>query len=164
VRPLWWPDGAETELSRIDDAFLLGDGLLVAPVVESGVTHRRVLLPAGRWHSFWDDDAVFEGGVEVTAGTPLERIPVYVRAGTALPLDDDGELSLHVWPPAPGATGGGVLYRDAGDGDGPFRVDRYELEWENERLALRSSTQGAYQPPEGPPRVVTHGEPEVELG
>jgi alpha-glucosidase len=162
VRPLWWPDATEPELGRVDDAFLLGESLLVAPVLESGLTHRRVLLPAGRWHSFWDDDEVFEGGVEVVAATPLERIPLYVRAGTVLPLEDEGRLDLHVWPPPPAGTGGGVLYRDAGDGDGPSRVDRYALEWEGDTLVLRSSADGAYQAHEGPPRVVTHGGPDVE--
>ena len=162
VRPLWWPEATDAALARVDDAFLLGDALLVAPVVESGATHRRVLLPPGRWHSFWDDDEIFDEGVEVTASTPLERIPVYVRAGSVLPLEDDGHLTLHVWAPPPGGTGAGVLYRDEGDGDGPFRVDRFALEWEGESVVMRSSVEGAYQPAEGEPAVVPHGVPNVE--
>ena len=96
MRPLWWPgpdtDGeADTVPASItdgaldaDDAFLLGHALLVAPVTEPGARHRAVPLPPGRWASVWGDDRA-EG---VAAEAPLERIPVLVRAGSVVPLDD----------------------------------------------------------------------------
>ena len=47
ARPLFWPDGADPALWDVDDAFLLGDHLLVAPVIAEGATERTVRLPAG---------------------------------------------------------------------------------------------------------------------
>lgn len=49
VRPLWWSSPRDPAALRADDAFLLGDSLLVAPVVEEGATERDVYLPRGRW-------------------------------------------------------------------------------------------------------------------
>ena len=84
LRPLAldWPDlpGA----TRCEDQFVLGHDLLVAPLVRPG-TQRAVLLPPGRWYDFWDGTA-HVGPATITALAPLERIPVYVRAGAVLPV------------------------------------------------------------------------------
>jgi alpha-glucosidase (family GH31 glycosyl hydrolase) len=61
------------------DAYMLGDELLVAPVVEMGATSRRVVLPAGRWHDVWDPARIFEGPREVTVDAPIGRPPVFSR-------------------------------------------------------------------------------------
>ncbi len=91
VRPLVWPlpdTVGDRDLWDVDDAFLLGDALLVAPVTEAGATARSVTLPPGRWSSWWAADTG-----SATAGTaglaaPIDRMPVLVRAGAILPLDD----------------------------------------------------------------------------
>ncbi len=62
--------------------YLLGDELLVAPVVEPDVTARDVYLPAGAWIDLWTGEAR-AGGRVVRCDAPLERIPVHVRAGAA---------------------------------------------------------------------------------
>ena len=49
VRPLWWIAPNDTDALTVDDEFLLGDDLLVAPVVQQGATSRDIYLPAGRW-------------------------------------------------------------------------------------------------------------------
>jgi hypothetical protein len=114
---LAYPDdpGAYAE----DDSFLLGDALLVAPVVEPGVTERRVRLPdhPGGWYDFWTGAAVAGGGT-VTAAAPLGRAPVFVAAGTILPLgpersEETGDLVLRVYPGPDGARL--FLYDDDGD-------------------------------------------------
>lgn len=65
--------------------FLLGDSLLVAPVVERGARTRRTYLPAGVWEDLWTGERHAGGGwVEVDA--PLERIPLLQRAGSVIPL------------------------------------------------------------------------------
>lgn len=49
IRPLWWVDPLNDVSQTVDDEFLVGDDLLVAPVVHKGVTSRHVYLPPGRW-------------------------------------------------------------------------------------------------------------------
>ncbi len=66
-----------------DDVYLLGENLLVAPVVERGVTRRLVSLPAGLWYSFFDG-TMYQGTVEVDA--PLEKLPLFVREGGIVPM------------------------------------------------------------------------------
>ncbi|HTZ10535.1 MAG TPA: TIM-barrel domain-containing protein [Acidimicrobiales bacterium] len=93
VRPVWWPQPGTAPVrfpeAGEDDAFLLGEALLVLPVTLPGARHRaRPLLP-GRWPSLWapGDGDGDEAGVDRVAA-PLERMPVLVRAGSVLPLDD----------------------------------------------------------------------------
>ncbi|MCY1337128.1 Sulfoquinovosidase [compost metagenome] len=84
VRPLWlhYP-GDPASLTDAPRSFLLGEQLLVAPVLEPGVTRLEVALPAGRWVHLWSQRvyAVRAGGhVEVAA--PLGRPPVFYPAGS----------------------------------------------------------------------------------
>src|SRR5690606_37356746 len=63
--------------------YYFGDDLLVSPVVEPDVMTWTVALPTGEWRDFWTD-AVYTGGQPVTVTAPLDRIPVFVRAGSNL--------------------------------------------------------------------------------
>lgn len=149
VRPLFWPDAREPDLWDVRDAFFLGEALLVAPVLEAGARAREVTLPAGLWYELSSGRA-HRGPTRVRLEAPLERIPVLVRAGSVLPLEEmpqDGgrsaALHLHAYPPD-GAPGGGKLYSDAGDGYGPGRVDRFGLRREGAGLRLSWTDEGTY--------------------
>jgi alpha-glucosidase len=116
VRPVWWQHARDRTLRGCEDAFLLGDALLVAPVLAAGVRRRRVRIPRGRWHDPATGE-LFDGPREVEVDAPLSRVPVLVRAGVALPVAGaDGGTELEVWAPAPGRHGSGLLIPDAGDG------------------------------------------------
>jgi alpha-glucosidase len=123
IRPLFWPDGIDPALWEVDDAFLLGDALLVAPVLEPQAERRDVILPAGRWYNVWDD-RVIEGPGKATLETALDRIPLLARGGSVIPMLEGGILTLHLYAPSQEA-GGGMLYSDEGDGYGPWRLDRF---------------------------------------
>lgn len=82
-RPMFWADPADVRLHDADDQFLVGDDLLVAPILEAGVERRTVVLPPGRWtrcgapaEAGWDAS---DGPIELEAplGRPieLERVP-----------------------------------------------------------------------------------------
>lgn len=115
VRPLWWHHFADRELRDCDDAFLLGDALLVAPVLRPGVRRRRVRLPPGSWYDTATGDR-HAGGRTVTLDAPLERVPVLARAGAAVPVaSGDGGTALEVWAPPPGGSGSGLLIREPED-------------------------------------------------
>ena len=120
VRPLAWEDPGDPLLRDVDDAFLLGESLLVAPILTEGARERVVRLPRGRWYER-RSGTLFDGGGEEFVHAPLGKTPVFVRAGAVLPIEErrgDGstQIVLEAHPPAPGETGGGRLVTDAGDG------------------------------------------------
>jgi alpha-glucosidase (family GH31 glycosyl hydrolase) len=119
MRALWlhFPDDAAA-VARADE-YMWGKSLLVAPVVEKGATTRAVYLPRGAWHDFWTGERI-EGGRETSRPVDLETMPLYVRAGSILPLGpvkqyvaekSDQPLSITVYP---GADASFLLYEDDG--------------------------------------------------
>ncbi len=120
VRPLFMADPADPELRSIDDSFLLGDNLLIAPVLDVGATKRKVYLPHGRWYDFWTEQ-VYDGGQQIQVDAPLETLPLFVRAGAVIPLwplrqfvgqAPVDELRLKAFS----GDGEVTLYEDAGEG------------------------------------------------
>ena len=94
-RPLVFDHQDDATVLDLDDEYLLGRDLLVAPVMEPGMTARQVYLPSGGWVD-WYDDTLLTGGRFVIASTPMDRIPLYARAGSVVPM----------WPEAPESTSG----------------------------------------------------------
>ncbi|MFF9062338.1 glycoside hydrolase family 31 protein [Streptomyces sp. NPDC014882] len=125
VRPLWWGAPEDRALRDCEDAFLLGDCLLVAPVLDPGADRRAVRLPRGLWYDTATGER-YTGPGQVLVDAPLGRIPVFARAGAVMPVrGEDGGLELEVWAPALGGTGGGLVVRDAGDGWNEPEIERY---------------------------------------
>ncbi len=82
VRPLYLNFPDEKEVYDISDEFLFGDNLLVAPVLDSGKTTRKVYLPKGEWASIYDGSKLGSGWHEADA--PIGRTPVFVRDGSII--------------------------------------------------------------------------------
>jgi alpha-glucosidase len=122
LRPLFWAYPDDTATYSMDDEFLCGDTLLVAPVTRPGVEHRHVYLPAGSWLHFWTGARV-DGPAHILAHAPLGQPPIYVRANTALPLwpemnhvgQQKADPLTYVLYPREG-RGSAIFYEDAGDG------------------------------------------------
>jgi alpha-glucosidase len=118
-RPLLWEFPDEPACADVEDQLMLGPALLVAPVLERGARERDVLLPPGRWLA-WDDDAAFVGPRRVRVAAPLERLPLFLRAGalvpTRSPVQHAGQRPAepHVLQLAPGADGAAAWYEDDG--------------------------------------------------
>ncbi|MDX2937683.1 glycoside hydrolase family 31 protein [Streptomyces ipomoeae] len=147
VRPVWWSRPEDRVLRDCEDAFLLGDCLLVAPVLDPGTDRRAVQLPRGRWYDVVTEKA-YEGPGQVLLEAPLSRIPVLARAGAVLPVRGaDGGLELEVWAPARGRTGRGLVVPDAGDGWDEPEVERYTASWEVSRVVVvRDGDEGPVEP------------------
>lgn len=80
LRPIWY-DAPEVEsLYAVFDEFMLGGDLLVAPVLDQGVSARDVLLPPGRWLDAWTGDEYDHGLIE-SHPSPCPGVPIFVRAG-----------------------------------------------------------------------------------
>ncbi len=156
VRALWLHYPGDPNAVACPDQYLWGRNILVAPVVEKGATSRKVYLPQGTWYDFWTREKI-EGGREVMRPVDLETMPLYVRAGTVLPLGPvkqhtsetaDQPLSISIYP---GADASFLLYEDDGRS---FRYRRgewmgAELHWADTRrvLTLRLAPRSRMLPP-----------------
>jgi alpha-D-xyloside xylohydrolase len=149
-RPLVMDSPADAETWTIDDQWIVGAGLLVAPVV-AGQTNRSVYLPHGAWYDFWTG-ARYEGGRRIDVSPPLERIPLYVRSGTLLPLahvtlhtDDarSGELTVRAYGASDAAL---TLYED--DGAHPAALTEVALSWNAGKRAGALRREGRVRRPE----------------
>ena len=127
---------------------MLGDSLLIAPVLEEGQKRRSVYLPAGRWSSLWDEQIYFgPGKVEIECG--LENIPVLVRQGSLLPMEEDNRLVIHLYAPEPDQCAQYRLYSDAGDGspipgENEFRLDQFKVNHNGDGLEIGWQNEGSY--------------------
>ncbi|MET8956285.1 glycoside hydrolase family 31 protein [Streptomyces sp. NPDC004393] len=153
VRPLWWGAPEDRALRDCEDAFLLGDSLLVAPVLDPGAERRTVLLPRGRWYDTATEEA-YQGPGPVVVDVCEARIPVFARAGAVLPVrGEDGGLELEVWAPARGRSGGGLVVPDPGDGWDEPEAERYVTRWKGRRVVVRRDGREGRTEPAYPVRV-----------
>lgn len=111
---------AQPQLAQIDDQAMLGEALMLCPILTPGAASRRILLPPGAWHDFWSRSS-WQGPAEIDYPAPLDRLPLLVRGGSLLPFGPAlqcipdthrfDELELHLWPPYPLE---GAVYDDDG--------------------------------------------------
>jgi alpha-glucosidase len=113
MRPLIFDHPAEARTGWDETEFFFGDDLLVAPILWEGARSRRLYLPRGTWYDF-RTGAMLRGDTSITVPAPLAEIPIFARAGSAIPtrqvVQYTGEapvdpLTFLVFPPAPGTTG-----------------------------------------------------------
>jgi alpha-D-xyloside xylohydrolase len=119
MRALFMDFPNDIKAATLTDEYMFGPALLVAPVVEQGATTREVYLPAGTdWYNYWTNEKL-HGGQIVTVKAPIDTIPLFVRAGSILPLGAPVE-STHAKQAIakvkvyPGADGEFTLYNDDG--------------------------------------------------
>jgi alpha-glucosidase len=155
VRPISWLDSSNQALWQVDDMYLLGDKLLVAPVFEPGADSRSVTLPRGGWYHYWDDENYPEPGV-VEISTPLNQIPFFVREGSVLPMQESDLLTLHIYFSHHNDIVVSHHYQDAGDGYGVSRLDTFVLRCNGNHLSLEWQKDGNYPLP-GKIKLVIHG-------
>jgi len=94
-RPMVFDYQDDPTVRDLDDQYLFGPDLLVAPVLQPGQTARQVYLPEGVWYD-WHSGERHDGQAFLHVPTPMERIPVFARGGSVIPL----------WPEAPDSTAG----------------------------------------------------------
>lgn len=86
MRALWMDFPRDPKVAAIGNEYMFGPDFLVAPVTRQGQTRKRVYLPAGTdWYDYWTN-ARLAGGQTITVDAPIDRIPLFVRAGSILPL------------------------------------------------------------------------------
>ena len=150
LRGLFLDFGDDPQVADISDEYMFGPALLIAPVTEQGATSRSVYLPAGAdWYNFWTNEKV-HGGQRVTIAAPIDTIPVFVRAGSILPLgspiesteDKQTIATLRVYP---GSDGDALLYTDDGHTyayeKGAFSVTKMHWNDTTQKLSFEGAAQ-----------------------
>lgn len=166
VRPLWLHHG-DVPKGRGQDQFLVGDTLLVAPVMRAAQSKRELWLPAGSWIDF-DTGEVLAGGRSVVRDAPLGTTPLFVRAGVPLFLAEPGRnaedtlrapLALEVSAPPHEVARTGRLFLDDGErADGARFVLDVEVKDIGGRLRVRFARED-----EGKHPLFTPAQHDVEL-
>jgi len=155
VRPVFWDAPGDPKLWDIGDEFMLGDAILVAPIVYKGATARQVSLPPGTWYSYWDDK-VWQGPGEYLVTVSQEVIPIFIKGGSILPLEENKQLVLHIYI-AEGKSVSSDLYFDDGDGYGPYRVDTLKVSYQSESCDITWDENGDYPFPYQSVKIILHG-------
>jgi alpha-D-xyloside xylohydrolase len=115
--PLDFPN--DPKVANLGDEYMFGPAFLVAPVTEQGATSRQVYLPAGSdWYNFWTNERI-KGGQTVKAAAPIDTLPLFVRAGSIVPLGAEVESTHQTQAIAkvrvyPGADASFTLFTDDG--------------------------------------------------
>ena len=128
MRPLVFHYEKDENARVCNDEFMLGDRILVAPVVNQGAVRRMVYLPEGKWYDYWTREEI-TGPVNFIAEAPLDTCPIYVKEGSVIPTMEPqsyvGEkpldnLILDVYP----GKGSWNHYLDNGE-DFSYREGKY---------------------------------------
>jgi len=148
--PMVYPQ--DTAVRESTDSFLFGNALLIAPVVQKGAVSRNVVLPAtDDWIDFWSGKKL-QGGRSVVAEAPLDRLPMYARAGSIVPMGPVLQSTADVEDPIELRIYGGrdadfVLYEDSGDGYAYEHGERaiVSMHWnDKQRELLLSARNGSF--------------------
>jgi len=155
MRALFMDFSGDPNVSDIRDEYMFGSAFLVAPVTEQGATSRKVYLPAGcDWYNYWTNEKL-HGGQTIEAKAPIDTMPLFVRAGSIVPLgrqvdSTDQPQGLEEIRVYPGADADFSLYRDDGT------TYQYEqaggkitrLHWDNTTQQLTHSGEPAWNEPD----------------
>lgn len=163
ARPVSFADPSDTRLARIDDTFLLGGDLLVAPVLARGATRKRAVLPRGGWYPFPSGGILLTTG-EVIVAAPRGVTPVFARAGAVIFTGPtlqhtgapDEERAWHVFLDAEGVAEG-RLVEDTGRAPEPEGVVHVSARRDSIGVRITARLEGA--PPALRRRIVVHDGP-----
>lgn len=84
MRPLVLNYDQDPAVRQINDEYMVGTSILVAPIVNQGSTQRLVYLPAGKWLDFWNN-AEYSGQQTIMVNAPIDKLPLFIKKDTILP-------------------------------------------------------------------------------
>ena len=156
LRPLLYHFPNDPQTYTLSDQVLLGPSLMAAPITRPGVEHRAVYLPQGTWYDWWSGKA-YHGPTHLLAHAPLERMPMYVRAGAIIPMgpvrqhshEPLDHLTLKVFP----GIGDSLLYEDDGESfryqEGDWTTTAYRIYPTEQQWCVEvQERQGQWTPPQ----------------
>ena len=163
MRALFMDFPNDPKVANLGDEYMFGPAFLVAPVTDQGATSRKVYLPAGTdWYNYWTNERL-HGGQTIQADAPIGTLPLFVRAGSILPLGKSVESMNQVQALAkvrvyPGADGSFTLYQDDGN---TYAYEKSggqttRLHWDDARQQFSHSGATAWSGPDSALLQVVH--------
>ena len=151
MRALFMDFPEDATAVRVPDEYMFGPALLVAPVTEQGATRRKVYLPAhADWYNYWTNER-FRGGQTIEVEAPIDTIPLFVRAGSILPLGAPivsarQKQAISTVLVYPGADSSFALYDDDGN---TYAYEKGRnvittLQWDEKKRLLTHGGTGAW--------------------
>ncbi len=118
MRPLVYEFQSDVQTYSLDTQFMVGPFIMIAPILEKGKVSRSVYFPDGLWYDFWSNERI-TGGINYEIRAPLERLPIFIRAGATIPVGDvakntnhnQGNLRILIYP---GRSARFEIYEDDG--------------------------------------------------
>lgn len=123
MRPLFMEFPDDDEAYAVNDQFMFGEEILVAPVVKKGAVSRRIYLPEGEWADFHQPGKIYSGGQYIDYAVTLKDIPIFIKKGSVIPMMPvmqyihekmDYPVTLFIHPPSLGQSASFLLYEDDG--------------------------------------------------
>jgi alpha-D-xyloside xylohydrolase len=151
MRALFMDFPNDSNVASIGDEYMFGPAFLVAPVTDQGREARQVYLPAGSdWYNYWSNEKL-RGGQTVTVAAPIDVIPLFVRAGSIIPMGVDVQNTAGAQPLReirvyPGVAADFTLYDDDGVSydyeTGKGRTTRLHWDEQSRQLSAQGTLPG----------------------
>src|SRR5205807_6528432 len=128
--PLYYHYAQDPSVYTVEDAFLIGETLLSAPIYKQGATSRQVYLPGGTWIHYWNSKP-YEGGRAYEIEAPLEQWPLFIHGNSILPRGPMMEyVEQHPTDPL------SLTCYMAGDGQASYTLDRKSTRLNSSHLVI----------------------------
>jgi alpha-glucosidase len=159
-RPLVLDYQHDIQTHDLEDQFLCGEHILIAPILKEAQLQRTVYLPSGTWYS-WDGSELYVGPCEISVTCSIESIPVFVKAGSIIPQlpsipastasADFSEIELRIYPPTDQSPHSFELIQDDGISfdwqQGDELITSFTLQKNKNQLILSQAQSGSYSVP-----------------
>jgi alpha-glucosidase (family GH31 glycosyl hydrolase) len=131
MRPLFYQFANDTAACRVEDEYMWGENLLVAPVIKKGLTSRSIYLPEGKWFDF-TTGSEYNGRSRIDFPLTIENLPVFAKAGSFIPMTKPVSSTDYY-------DGGNYVVRYYPSGQSTF------TQYEDNGLDSKSLTEGKYE-------------------
>ena len=142
----------------ISDEYLWGRDVLIAPVMKAGATTRDITFPEGNWIDYSDPTAIYAGNSTITYAAPLDKLPMFVRAGAFIPLatykmENTGDYRTDRYTvkyfPAEGTVSEYTLYEDDRTSNSSLETNSFALVTfkgtdTRDAITINVASQGSY--------------------
>ncbi len=156
MRPLMLEFPNDKETYNNDTQFMVGENILVSPILEQGATSRSLYLPEGEWYDFWTKEKI-AGGKSITVQAPIDNMPIHIKAGAIIPMQqivqytDEEPIDPMTFEIYSSSQAKGICYEDDGASfsyqQGEFRsVEVHSSEDQHEITIERAKAEGTYIP------------------